>query len=124
MHPKVLALLIILVIFFISAFIFAWIYYIYINDDPDPYINSFSNALYLSVTIQTAIGLTGPPQPYVERLRNWIMVQSFITYLLSLGVIFILIKIVYEKDTKTMELKEMHKELSSLKKMLSKSHSK
>ena len=120
MNPKILALLIILLIFFISVFVFAFIYYSYVNDDKDPFVNSYSAALYLSVTIQTAIGLSGPPTEYVERLRYWIMLQSFISYLITLGLVFILIKVFYEKDNKIEELRKIKLELSVVKKSLSK----
>lgn len=121
MNKELLALLIAIGIFIVSVLIFAAIYHSYNKDDPDPANRSFTNALYTSVTIQTSIGLSDPPNARVKSLQIWVIVQSIITYLIGLGVVFILVRILF-KDDDTVELR-IEKKLGEMKDLIQQLHS-
>jgi hypothetical protein len=121
MNKELLALLIAIGIFIVSVLIFAAIYHHYNKDDPDPANRSFTNALYTSVTIQTSIGLSDPPNAKVKSLQIWVIVQSIITYLIGLGVVFILVRILF-KDDDTVELR-IEKKLGEMKDLIQQLHS-
>lgn len=116
MNKKLLSFIIVIVIFIISVTIFAFIYHSYNKDDPDPEKRSFTNAFYTSITIQTTIGLSDPPNANVKSLQIWVMVQSVITYLIGLGIVFILLKS-FGKDDDTVELR-IEKQLNEMKNMI------
>ena len=116
MNKHLLALLIIIFIFIISVIVFAFIYHSYNKDLPDAYERSLTHAFYTSITIQTTIGLSDPPNSHKKSLQIWVMVQSCITYFVSIGVVLLLIKIL-SKEENTND--KMYKELADIKNMIS-----
>ncbi len=120
MNKKLLGFIIVIIIFIISVTIFAFIYHSYNKDDLDPDKRSFTHALYTSITIQTTIGLSDPPNADIKSLQIWVMVQSVITYLIGLGIVFILLKS-FEKDDDIVELR-IEKQLNEMKKMILELH--
>jgi hypothetical protein len=72
--------------------------------------------LYTSVTIQTTIGLSDPPNAEVKSLQIWVMVQSIITYLIGLGVVLVVFTY-FEKDDDIIELR-IEKELRDVKRLV------
>lgn len=122
LNKKLLAFIIVIIIFVISVVIFAFIYHSYSKDDPDPEKRSFTNAFYTSITIQTTIGLSDPPNANVKSLQIWVMVQSIITYLIGLGIVFVLLKS-FAKDDDTVELR-IEKQIADMKKMILELHKK
>lgn len=97
MNKYLLALLIVLVLFTTSILIFATIYYNLEKNDTQPYVKTWTDSLYVAITIQTNIGLANTPIYERNALRNWIMVQSVLSYIITFGVILILTKVVFEK---------------------------
>jgi hypothetical protein len=93
MYPDLLALSIIVIIFFISTFIFSGIYYTYNKNSDLDYERNFGYSVYFSFTIQTIVGLAQPTTVNQQGLQIWVMVQSFISYIIGIGLIFILVKI-------------------------------
>lgn len=122
MNKKLLAFVIVILIFIVSVTIFAFIYHSYSKNDPDPEKRTFTNALYTSITIQTTIGLSDPPNANVKSLQIWVMVQSIITYLIGLGIVFVLLKS-FSKDDDTVELR-IEKQIADMKKMILELHKK
>ena len=122
MNKKLLAFVIVILIFIVSVTIFAFIYHSYNKDDIDPEKRTFTNALYTSITIQTTIGLSDPPNANVKSLQIWVMVQSIITYLIGLGIVFVLLKS-FSKDDDTVELR-IEKQIADMKKMILELHKK
>ena len=122
MYKKLLGFLIVLAIFVICVIIFAFIYHSYNKNDPDPDRRSFTHALYTSVTIQTTIGLTDPPNSDIKSLQIWVIVQSIITYLIGLGLVFIVLKS-FEKDDDVVELR-IEKQLQEMKLLIKELHGK
>jgi hypothetical protein len=122
MYKKLLGFLIVLAIFVICVIIFALIYHSYNKNDPDPDRRSFTHALYTSVTIQTTIGLTDPPNSDIKSLQIWVIVQSIITYLIGLGLVFIVLKS-FEKDDDVVELR-IEKQLQEMKLLIKELHGK
>jgi hypothetical protein len=122
MNKKLLAFVIVILIFIVSVTIFAFIYHSYNKDDIDPDRRSFTHALYTSVTIQTTIGLSDPPNANVKSLQIWVMVQSIITYLIGLGIVFVLLKS-FGKEDDTVELR-IEKQIADMKKMILELHKK
>jgi hypothetical protein len=120
MDKRILGLLIVVLIFVICVIIFAFIYYSYNKNDPDPDVRSFTHALYTSITIQTTIGLSDPPNANIKSLQRWVMVQSVITYLIGLGFVFIIVKVMFKEDD-TVELR-IEKKLSDMQKMILELH--
>ena len=120
MNKKVIAFLVVILIFIVSVTIFAFIYHSYEKDDPDPDKRSFTHALYTSITIQTTIGLSDPPTAKVKSLQIWVMVQSVITYLIGLGVVLIVFTY-FEKDDDIVELR-IEKQLNEMNKMILELH--
>jgi hypothetical protein len=121
-NKKLLAFIIVILIFIVSVTIFAFIYYSYNKDDIDPDKRSFTHALYTSITIQTSIGLSDPPNANIKSLQIWVMVQSIITYLIGLGIVFVLLKS-FSKDDDTVELR-IEKQIADMKKMILELHKK
>lgn len=119
-NKKLLAVIIVVIIFIVSVTIFAFIYHSYNKDDPDPEKRSLVNAFYTSVTIQTTIGLSDPPNTHIKSLQVWVIVQSVITYIIGLGIIFILVESLSKEDN-TIELR-IEKDLSEMKKMMLELH--
>lgn len=122
MNKKLLGFFIVVLIFIVSVTIFAFIYHSYNKDDPDPEKRSFTNAFYTAITIQTTIGLSDPPNSNVKSLQIWVMIQSIITYLIGLGLVFFLLKY-FSKDDDTVELR-IEKQITDMKKMILELHKK
>ena len=120
MDKNILAFLIVIVIFAISVTVFAFIYHGYNKENEDPYERSFTHAMYTSFTIQTTIGLSDPPNSHRKSLQIWVMVQSFITYVISLGVVFILIKSLYKEEKYSEKL--LQNDVKELKDLMLKLH--
>ena len=93
MYPDLLALIIIVIVFFISTFIFSGIYYTYNKNSGLDYERTYGYSVYFSFTIQTIVGLAQPTTINQQGLQIWVMVQSFISYIIGIGLIFILVKI-------------------------------
>jgi hypothetical protein len=52
--------------------------------------------VYFSFTVQSLVGLAQPSTINEQGLQIWIMVQSFIGYLVVIGVVIILIKFIHK----------------------------
>ena len=117
MNKQLLGLLIVIFIFIVSVIVFAFIYHSYNKDSVDPYERSLTHAFYTSITIQTTIGLSDPPNSHKKSLQIWVMVQSCITYFISIGVVLIVIKIFTKEENINNKL---YKELTDIKSMISK----
>ncbi len=76
----------------ISIVIFALIYHHLESDNIDPYNRGWMNAFYTATTIQTNIGMAEPPKPEKTSVRAWYIVQSLISYTITIGLIFVLFK--------------------------------
>lgn len=72
--------------------IFALIYHHLESDNENPYARGWMNAFYTATTIQTNIGMATPPEPEKTSVRAWYIVQSILSYLITLGLIFVLFK--------------------------------
>ncbi len=121
MDVRLLSILVVICIFFVSVIIFSLIYYSYGKNNPDPQLNTYMYSLYTSITIQTTIGLSDPVGIQESNsLKIWVIIQSIITYMISIGLVFILLKYFFKEDTTT----PMKNELDSIKKMVSKINSK
>jgi hypothetical protein len=116
MNKELLALLIIIAIYIISIFVFAAIYHSYSKDSPDISDQSFINALYTSVTIQSLVGLSDPPNSKVRSLQIWVIIQSTISYFVSIGIVLILVKILF-KDENSIEMK-IEKKMNEMKDLI------
>jgi hypothetical protein len=121
MDIRILSIIVVICIFFVSVITFSLIYYSYGKSNPDPLLNTYMYSLYTSITIQTSIGLSDPVgvQEY-NSLKIWVIIQSIITYMISIGLVFILLKHFYKHDTIT----PMKNDLDSIKKMVSRMNSK
>jgi hypothetical protein len=97
MNKYLLAFLIVMLIFVASILIFATIYYNLEKDDTTPYVRTWTDSLYVAITIQTNIGLANTPIYEGNGIRNWIMVQSILSYIVTFGGIIILTKVIFEK---------------------------
>lgn len=120
MDVRLMSIFIVLGIFFLSVIVFSFVYYSYNRNDADPYVRSYLHALYTSVTIQTTIGLSNPPNIHLNSLKIWVIIQSIITYMVSIGLVFILLKYFYKDDTKN----EMKSELQDIRSMVTKLYNK
>ena len=99
MDPHIKAFIYIFIIVIICIIIFAFIYNSITGDDYDPQNKGFLNSLYTSVTIQTNIGMKD--QPTTTALKYWIMVQSFLSYTITLGFAYVFLKyIMIDKQKK------------------------
>ena len=97
MNKYLLGFLIVILMFTASILIFATIYYNLEKNDTAPYVKTWTESLYVSITIQTNIGMANTPVYERNAIRNWIMVQSVISYLITFGGILILTKVIFEK---------------------------
>jgi heme A synthase len=97
MNKYLLAFSIIILIFVVNILIFATIYYNVKENDTTPYVRTWTDSLYVAITIQTNVGLANSPLYEGNAIRNWIMVQSILSYLITFAGIFILSKIMFEK---------------------------
>ena len=125
MDYRIKALIIVICIFFISVFVFSGIYYTYNKYSNLDYERTYNYSLYFSFTIQSLVGLAEPATINQKGLQIWIIIQSFISYLVGLGIVFIIIKLLYKGESPTeIELKknltEISKELTEIKTMIKK----
>lgn len=88
-------LLITLILAAISIVVFALIYHSLEKDNTDPYARGWMNAFYTATTIQTNIGMAEPPKKESTTVRAWYIVQSIISYTLTIGLVFILFKVFF-----------------------------
>lgn len=86
MKPLIVVIILILLII-ANVFIFAWIY--------DIENGTFNDGLYLSVQVQTLVGLSDASRHY--DLRTWITIQSIVAYILNL-LLVTFISIVFLKN--------------------------
>ena len=80
-HKYIIILLAVLII--ICLFTFTIIYFANKNDD-----ETFQEAFYTSVQIQTSIGMSNAADRI--HLRNWITTQSILSYLLNIFLVIYL----------------------------------
>ena len=119
MDYRIKAIIIVICIFIISVFVFASIYYSYNKNSPQSFERNFLYSIYLSVNIQSLVGADQPDTIYQQGMQAWISIQCFISYLLGIGIVFVIMKILYknhghhEVDLKNelMEIKSMIKKL-------------
>ena len=97
MNKYLLAFSIVILIFAVNVLIFATIYYNVKENDTTPYVRTWTDSLYVAVTIQTNIGLANSPIYQGNAIRNWIMVQSILSYLITFVGVFILSKVIFVK---------------------------
>ena len=99
MDPHIKAFIYIFIIVIICIVIFSFIYVSINEDDSDPINKGYLNSLYTSVTIQTNIGMKG--EPTTTALKYWIMIQSILSYVITLGFAYVLLKyIMIDKQKK------------------------
>ena len=125
MDYRLKAVIIVICIFIISVFIFATIYYTYNKNSPQSFERTFIYSLYLSINIQSLVGADQPDTIDKQGMQIWISLQCFISYLIGIGVVFIIMKILYKSDKlNSIELKkhisDVSKELDEIKAMLKK----
>jgi cell division protein YceG involved in septum cleavage len=87
-YVKSLIITIAIVIIFI--FIFSFIYFGIIRDSIDEQDKGYLNSLYTSITIQTNIGMKAEPKKL--SMKYWIMVQSILSYIITIGFLYVIIK--------------------------------
>jgi membrane protease YdiL (CAAX protease family) len=120
------AILIVICIFIISVFVFAGIYYTYNKNSPQTFERSFIYSIYLSVNIQSLVGADQPDKIIKQGMQVWISIQCFISYLLGIGIVFVIMKILHKSDKlNSIEFKkyisDISKELDEIKSMIKKS---
>ena len=76
----------------ICIVIFATIYHHLERNSDDAYARGWMNAFYTATTIQTNIGMAEPPKRENTTVRAWYIVQSLISYTITIGLIFVLFK--------------------------------
>jgi uncharacterized membrane protein YhdT len=116
MDYRIKAIFIVIIIFFISVFIFAGIYYTYNKNSLQPFERTFVYSIYLSINIQSLVGADQPDTIDKQAMQLWISLQCFISYLIGIGVVFIIMKILYKSDN-PMNL-ELQKELAEIKSLI------
>jgi hypothetical protein len=90
-HIKSVIILFILIV--ILSLIFSLIYY-NINKNSDiEQDKGYLNSLYTSITIQTNIGMKS--EPTKKNMKIWIMVQSTLSYFITVGFLFIIFKYMF-----------------------------
>jgi hypothetical protein len=94
-------LLITLLLAVIFIVIFAVIYHSLEQDNADPYARGWMNAFYTATTIQTNIGMAEPPKKESTTVRAWYIVQSIISYVLTIGLVFVLFKVFFNGNSQT-----------------------
>ena len=94
-HVKAFIWVVLIVIVCIA--IFTLIYYFINKDNEDEINKGFSNSLYTAVTVQTNIGMKNEPQG--TAFRYLIMTQSILSYIITLGFAYVILKFIL-KDRK------------------------
>jgi hypothetical protein len=84
-YVKSLIITIAIVIIFI--FIFSFIYFGINRDSIDEQDKGYLNSLYTSFTIQTNVGMKAEPKKV--SMKYWVMFQSLLSYIISLGFLYI-----------------------------------
>jgi hypothetical protein len=90
-HVK--AFLITLAIVIIFIIIFSFIYFSINRDSIEEQDKGYLNSLYTSITIQTNIGMKAEPKK--TSLKYWIMIQSLLSYIITIGFLYVIIKSVF-----------------------------
>jgi hypothetical protein len=126
MDYRIKALIIVICIFIISVFIFAGIYYTYNKNSPQSFERNFIYSIYFSINIQSLVGSDQPDTINNQGMQVWISIQCFISYLLGIGIVFIIMKILHKSESPMeTELKknisDISKELAEIKSMIKKS---
>jgi uncharacterized membrane protein YhdT len=118
MDYRIKSILIVICIFIISVFIFAAIYYSYNKNSSQPFERNFIYSIYLSINIQSLVGADQPDTINQQGMQIWISLQCFISYLLGIGIVFIIMKTIHKSDK--INTIELQKELHEIKAMLKK----
>jgi hypothetical protein len=126
MDYRIKALVIVICIFIISVFIFAGIYYTYNKNSPQSFERNFIYSIYFSINIQSLVGSDQPDTINNQGMQVWISIQCFISYLIGIGIVFIIMKILHKSESPMeTELKknisDISKELAEIKSMIKKS---
>jgi cyanate permease len=79
---------------------FALIYHHLHSDSTDPYTRGWMHSFYTAVTIQTNIGMAEVPERDKVSLRAWYIVQSLLSYIITLGLIFFIYKAYFMNNGK------------------------
>ena len=118
MDYRIKAILIVICIFIISVFTFAVIYYIYNKNSSRSFERNFMYSIYLSINIQSLVGADQPDTINQQGIQAWISIQCFISYLLGIGIVFVIMKTIHKSDK--INTIELQKELGEIKSMLKK----
>jgi hypothetical protein len=87
-HVKSFVITLVIVVIFII--IFSFIYFAINRDSIDEDDKGYLNSLYTSITIQTNIGMKAEPKK--TSLKYWIMIQSLLSYIITIGFLYVIIK--------------------------------
>jgi hypothetical protein len=99
MNRYITPFIILILIVLISIIIFALIYHHLNKDSNNPYVNSWLNSFYTSVTIQTAVGFGSIVQENEnDNIRIAYILQSLISYMITIGGIFLLFNLFFKKS--------------------------
>lgn len=93
MDYHIKTVLILLIIFIVCIIIFSFIYNSINKNSDDPLEKGYVNSLYTSITIQTNIGMKSEPKN--NSIRAWVMVQSIISYFITVGFLLIILKYIF-----------------------------
>jgi len=115
MDYRLKAIFIVIIIFIVSVFIFAGIYYTYNKNSSQPFERNFIYSIYLSINIQSLVGADQPETIDKRGLQVWISLQCFISYLIGIGIVFIIMKILHKSDG---PMNDLRKELSEIKTLI------
>lgn len=99
MNKYITPFLITLLLVAICIVIFACIYHHLERNNEDSYTRGWMNAFYTATTIQTNIGMAEPPKRENTAVRAWYIVQSLISYTITIGLIFILFKAFFQNGS-------------------------
>jgi cyanate permease len=92
MNRYITPFLITLLLVAILIVIFALIYHNLHSDSKDPYTRGWMHSFYTAVTIQTNIGMAEVPDRDKVSLKAWYIVQSLLSYIITLGLVFFVFK--------------------------------
>jgi predicted permease len=116
MDYRIKAILIVICIFIISVFTFAAIYYTYNKNSSRSFERNFIYSIYLSVNIQSLVGADQPDTINQQGIQVWISLQCFVSYLLGIGIVFIIMKTLHKSGS--LSKIELQKELNEIKSMI------
>jgi hypothetical protein len=93
MDYRLKSVLVLFILIVLLAIIFSLIYYNINKNSEDPQEKGYLNSLYTSITIQTNIGMKS--EPTKKTMKYWIMVQSVISYFITVGFLFVIFKYMF-----------------------------